>query len=172
MRIEIANPDGLTDDRRPGVDVPADTINELADYMRLIEIPRREAPSQRGVELFAEAQCAACHVPSLRTRADYPIAALAGIDAPIYTDLLLHDMGDKLADGMVDQQAGSRQWRTAPLIGLRHLRAYLHDGRALTLRDAVLGHEGPSSEANVSVGRFRALSAADQQTLLDFVKTL
>lgn len=169
---ELPNPDGLTDDRRPGVDVSADTINELADYMRLIEIPRREAPSQRGVELFAEAQCAACHVPSLRTRADYPIAALAGIDAPVFTDLLLHDMGDELADGLAEGGATARQWRTAPLIGLRHLRGLLHDGRAKTVEDAVLKHDGRGSEAAGSVARFRALPDADRAELLRYVGSL
>lgn len=169
---EPPNPDGLPDDLRPGIDLEVNTINALAAYLRLLEIPTRPKAPAGGAELFKTVGCALCHEPSLHTRADYPIAALADIDAPIYTDLLLHDMGDKLADGLVDQQAGSRQWRTAPLIGLRHLRAYLHDGRALGLRDAVLGHEGPGSEANVSIGRFRSLSDADQQTLLNFVKTL
>ena len=97
---ELPYPDGRTDDLHPGPDVSADIINELADYMRLLEIPRRAQPSERGPLLFAQAQCSVCHVPALRTRADYPFAPLANTDAPIFSDLLLHDMGDALADGL------------------------------------------------------------------------
>jgi CxxC motif-containing protein (DUF1111 family) len=111
-------------------------------------------------------------VPTLRTRPDYPVAALAGIDAPVYTDLLLHDMGDALADGVADGNATSREWKTAPLIGLRHATGFLHDGRARTILDAVVAHEGPSSEANASIAAFRALAPAAQATLLRFVEGL
>jgi len=83
-----------------------------------------------------------CHVPTLKTRASYPIAKLAGIDAPIYTDLLLHDMGAALADGLTDGGATSQQWRTAPLIGLRFAHSYLHDGRAHSVAEAIAAHDG------------------------------
>ncbi len=170
---EIPNPDGLTDDLRPGVDVTLDSVNKRAIYMRLVAIPRRSA-SAAGGALFARATCDACHVPSLKTRADYPIAPLAGIDAPVYTDLLLHDMGDALADGTraIDGEATSRDWRTAPLIGLRFSRSFLHDGRARSIREAILLHDGSGSEANASVRRFAALSPEDQATLVDFVGEL
>src|SRR5262249_4724024 len=101
-----------------------------------------------------------------------PIALLAGIDAPVYTDLLLHDMGDDLADGMEDEGARSRDWKTAPLIGLRHEKAFLHDGRAPTIEQAVLLHEGPGSEANQVIAAFRALTPADKSELLSFVGSL
>lgn len=169
---ELLNPDHLTDDGKPGVDVELARVNAVADYMRLLEIPRRVAPASAGPRLFAEVRCAVCHVPSLRTRSDYPLAPLAGRDAPVYSDLLLHDMGTALADGMVDESAGSRQWRTPPLIGLRFFKDYLHDGRAKTVREAVLLHQGPGSEANDSIARFEQLSAADQTALIDFVSSL
>jgi CxxC motif-containing protein (DUF1111 family) len=108
-------------------------------------------------------------VPSLRTRADYPIAALAGIDAPLYTDVLLHDMGAALADGMTDESADSQGWRTAPLIGLRFSREFLHDGRASSVEDAILAHDG---EAKGASDAFRALSTADRATLLRYVQAL
>jgi CxxC motif-containing protein (DUF1111 family) len=117
-------------------------------------------------------QCAACHVTSLKTRADYPIASLSGIDAPVFTDLLLHDMGDLLADGLADESATSRTWKTAPLIGLRHLKGFLHDGRAMTVEQAILAHEGPGSEANDAIARFKALSADDRKALIAFVQSL
>ncbi|MBX7112700.1 MAG: hypothetical protein K1X64_00095 [Myxococcaceae bacterium] len=166
--VEPLNPDGLTDDERPGVDLPLLTVNQVADYMRLIEIPAR-VPNATGSALFARTGCDGCHVPSLRTRADYPIAQLAGIDAFIYSDLLLHDLGEGLADGVVDEQAGSRDWRTAPLIGVRFMRNYLHDGRATSVEEAVLAHGG---EAQMSVQHFKALSDSDRDVLLQFVQSL
>ncbi|MGZ3457000.1 MAG: di-heme oxidoredictase family protein [Archangium sp.] len=169
---EAPNPDGLTDDGKAGVDVDLARVNAVADYMRLIEMPHRAAPNADGQRLFSQAQCAVCHVPSLKTRADYPFAPLANRDAPVYSDMLLHDMGTDLADGMVDESATSRQWRTAPLIGLRFFQVYLHDGRAKTVRDAILAHQGPGSEANDSVSRFQALSSSEQTALIDFVTSL
>lgn len=169
---ELPNPDGLTDDGRAGVDLPLETINAVADYMRLLEIPTRITPMGPGSELFAEVQCAVCHAPSLKTRADYPITLLAGIDAPVFTDFLLHDMGDHLADGLTDESATSRTWRTAPLIGIRHLKGFLHDGRAATVEQAILAHEGPGSEANDAIARWKTLSPGDRNALIAFVQSL
>jgi len=169
---ELPNPDGLTDDQRLGVDVTADDVNVTADYVRTLALPKRPAPDAAGAALFAQVGCATCHVPSLRTAADYPIALLADIDAPVYSDVLLHDMGAELADGIADGDASGSEWRTAPLVGMRFFRSFLHDGRAKTLRDAVVAHGGPGSEASVAAAAFQALSAADQQRLLDFVAGL
>jgi len=169
---EVDNPDGLTDDRLPGVDIDAGTINATADYVRLLRIPLRGAPDARGAALFEEALCAVCHVPSLRTRGDYPIAQLSDVDAPIYSDLLLHDMGDALADGITEGEAGPRDWKTAPLIGLRHMSRYLHDGRASTVAEAITGHQGAGSEANESVDRFDALAEDGRSALVAFVEGL
>ncbi|HEX2687295.1 MAG TPA: di-heme oxidoredictase family protein [Kofleriaceae bacterium] len=166
---ELANPDGLTDDQRAGVDLDLDHVNRIAFYLRRIAIPRRVGLTERGAALFAQASCAACHVPSLRTRPDYPIRELAGVDAPIFSDLLLHDMGAALADGLTDGGATSQAWRTAPLIGLRFARTYLHDGRAHSLDEAVLAHGG---EARGAVLSFQALSPDDQRSLLDYVEAL
>lgn len=166
---ELANPDGLIDDLRPGVDLAQDRIDRIAFYLRRIAIPRRVGLTERGAALFAQAACAACHVPALRTRADYPIAQLAGIDAPIYSDLLLHDMGAALADGQTDGRATSPAWRTAPLIGLRFQASYLHDGRAHTATEAVLAHDG---EARASRDAFQALSPDDQRSLIEYVEAL
>jgi CxxC motif-containing protein (DUF1111 family) len=172
---EFPNPDGLMDDGKPGVDVDYRSVNLRATYVRLLAIPRRDE-SDAGATLFDATLCSVCHVPSLQTRADYPIAELAGVDAEVYTDFLLHRMSDQLADGMpadaIDGQAGSFEWRTSPLIGLRFNRTFLHDGRAKTIEEAVLAHQGQGSEANDSVARFDALSAADRATLLEFVQGL
>src|SRR6185295_11735583 len=125
--------------------------------------------TDRGKTLFEATACAACHVPTLRTRANYPISQIAGIDAPIYSDLLLHDMGPALADGMTDGGATSLQWRTAPLIGLRFTKSYLHDGRVHTVADAIGAHDG---EARGALNAFQALSPDDQRILIEFVEAL
>ena len=166
---ELVNPDGLTDDLRAGVDLAQDRIDRIAFYLRRIAIPRRVGLTERGAALFAQTACAACHVPALRTRADYPVAQLAGIAAPIYSDLLLHDMGAALADGMTDGHASSSAWRTAPLIGLRFALTYLHDGRAHSVGEAVVAHDG---EARGAREAFLALSPDDQRSLLEFVEAL
>lgn len=171
--IEFKNPEGRLDDDKPGIDVGPTSVNSRAMYVRLLAIPARpDAAASRGRALFQQALCGVCHVEAMRTRADYPIANLAGIDAPVYTDLLLHDMGDLLADGVQkgdEGEAGPRDWRTAPLIGLRFNLSFLHDGRAATLADAVLQHAGPGSEANGSVDAFKALPEADRAALLEFL---
>jgi CxxC motif-containing protein (DUF1111 family) len=171
---EFPNPDGLTDDLKPGVDVTIESVNKRADYIRMTAIPRRpaDATTAHARQLFAQAKCAVCHVPSLATRADYPIAVIAGKPAPVYTDLLLHDMGADLADGITDGEANGRDWRTAPLIGLRFNRTFLHDGRAHDIDEAITAHAGPGSEANESVELYQALSEADRGALVEFVGTL
>jgi len=169
---ELANPDGLADDLWPGVDLADEELSAVVAYTRLLEIPERVAPDPGGDTLFQSVGCAVCHVRSLRTRSDWPTPQLAGIDALVYSDLLLHDMGADLADGQVEEGAGPREFRTAPLIGLRDMSAYLHDGRAATLRGAILGHRGSGSEANDTVARFEALAPTEQAALLAFVAGL
>lgn len=169
---EIANPDGLTDDAKAGVDVTFDSVNKRTQYVRTIAIPRRATLDAHGGDLFMQVKCAVCHVPSMKTRADYPIAPIAGKDAPVYTDVLLHDMGAELADGLPagqDGQATGRDWKTTPLIGLRFEKSYLHDGRARSIDEAIRMHGGTGSEAAESARLYGALSDADRKALLDFV---
>ena len=168
---ELPNPIG-TDDDLPGIDIPADTVNEVADYMRLLRIPTRQPDiDQKGAQLFAQAQCDVCHVPTLHTLADYPISQLADVDAPIYSDLLLHDMGTDFADGLNDY-GGRVPSGAPPLMGLRFLRNYLHDGRAATIDDAIEMHAGPASEAAASIDQFHRLDDSGRADLLKFVSTL
>jgi CxxC motif-containing protein (DUF1111 family) len=169
---ELANPDNLDDDYLPGIDIELDTINLVTDYVRLLDIPTRTHPAGNGAPAFEQADCAVCHVPTLHTRANYAVPVLADIDAPIFTDMLLHDMGDDAADGFEDGDATSSEWQTPPLIGLRHLRSFMHDARALTVETAILAHEGPGSEANDSVAAFLSLSPSDQADLIAYVESL
>ncbi|WP_448208345.1 di-heme oxidoreductase family protein [Azospirillum sp. sgz302134] len=130
---------------------------------------------RRGEALFTDAGCARCHVPALAT-AEHPILpGLGGRTIHPYTDLLLHDLGEGLADGRPDYQATGRQWRTAPLWGLglvpliADAPSYLHDGRARTPLEAVLWHGG---EAASSAAAVRALSTTDREALLAFLASL
>src|SRR5262249_31160711 len=127
---ELPNPSS-TDDDLPGVDIDADIVNRVGDYMRVLRIPTRAdaATDEDAAAMFADIGCADCHVTKMHTRADYPIPKIAGQVAQVYTDMLLHDMGPKFADGLEDFSAESSEWRTAPLIGLHYLPVYLHDGR-------------------------------------------
>ncbi len=169
---ELPNPAGAEDDERTGVDVDLKLVNDIGDYTRLLRIPSRGPASDDGAKLFAETKCAVCHVPELATDPDYPIAAWAAGPVAIYTDMLLHSMGVDLADGMEDGSARGDEWRTAPLMGIRLLKSFMHDGRAETVRQAIAAHASEGSEANGSVRAFEALSDAEQQTLIRFVETL
>jgi CxxC motif-containing protein (DUF1111 family) len=169
---ELANPEGLHDDVKAGTDITEEIVTTVASYVRTIEIPPRTPVDSDGSAAFTTALCSVCHVPTLHTRPDFPVRQLADIDAPVFTDLLLHDMGDELADRLTDEQAGPRDWRTSPLIALRFQRAYLHDGRARTVEEAILLHAGNGSEANVSVDKFKALAPAERAALLAFVQGL
>jgi CxxC motif-containing protein (DUF1111 family) len=168
---ELPNPDGLRDDLKLGTDVTAAIVTTVATYLRTIEIPSRAiaVSTVGGAAAFAAADCAVCHAPGLKTRPDFPVIQLADTLAPIYSDLLLHDMGDGLADRLTDESAGPRDWRTSPLIGLRFQKSYLHDGRAATIEVAILKHAGAGSEANGAVAKFKALSPAQRAALLSFV---
>ncbi len=169
---EVPNPDGLTDDARAGVDLSDAQVDAAGFYVSAIAMPVRGAEEPAGRAVFERAQCGQCHVRAMATRGDYALAAIAGRPAEIYTDLLLHDMGKGLADGVVEGAAGPRDWRTAPLIGMRFFRTFLHDGRASTLDDAIRAHASEGSEANESARAYEALSASDRASLLSFVRAL
>lgn len=134
-----------------------------------------EEEHRRGEELFEGAGCASCHTPSWRTSPDFGSEALAGHEIWPYTDLLLHDMGEGLADGRPDGEATGREWRTPPLWGIGltmtvngHQR-FLHDGRARSFEEAILWHGG---EAAASKEAFRTMSFADRITLVEFLWSL
>jgi CxxC motif-containing protein (DUF1111 family) len=150
----------------------------LVAYVEAIAPPARRALSREGrtgESLFEKIGCAACHVPSLTTgdNAQFPQAAHKTIHP--YTDLLLHDMGEDLADGRPDFEASGRDWRTAPLWGIglvgvvAERPSYLHDGRARSLTEAILWHGGEAERAR---NAFSALSAADREAVIEFLNSL
>jgi CxxC motif-containing protein (DUF1111 family) len=162
-------------DLAPDPEVPEATVQAVVAYIRMLAAPApgESTPSrERGRALFQEIGCASCHVPELRTGPSL-IGAVSNIPVVLYSDLLLHDMGDELADGRSDGQATGREWRTAPLWGLRVMPEFLngdvflmHDGRARTLTEAIELHGGEAASVRA---RFRELPEADRSALLDFV---
>ncbi len=169
---EVPNPDGLLDDARPGVDVDLDTVNLLADYLRLLRVPARAVPAEAAVRDFEGLGCSTCHVPTLPTRADYPVPQLAATTVSVYSDVLLHDLGPTFADGLVEGSASSTEFRTAPLVGLRFHTSFLHDGRARSVEEAITLHGADGSEAAGSVSAFQSLSLERRRALVAFVESL
>jgi CxxC motif-containing protein (DUF1111 family) len=164
-------------DRHP--ELSSQSLRDLTFYHYSLMVPERRnrmhPAVQRGERLFAVAGCASCHRPKLTTGAFPPFPPLAGQSIAPYTDLLLHDMGDGLADGRPDYLAGGRQWRTPPLWGLGLLLKVnehdflLHDGRARGLLEAILWHGG---EATASREAVRAMDREDREALLLFLTSL
>jgi len=155
-------------------------ITKFAAFMRFLAPPEpaAETPSSaRGRSVFTEIGCALCHTPSLTTGRSSS-AALSEKPVRLFSDLLLHRMGPRLADDIVQGVAGPDEFRTAPLWGLGQRIFLLHDGRTTDLVEAIDAHASrrnahfPPSEANAVIGRFRALGDAKKQDLLDFLRSL
>ena len=154
-------------------------MDQIVFYSRNLAVPVRRAVDDptvlAGKRLFYEAGCTGCHRPKLATRRDLEVAELAGQLIWPYTDLLLHDMGEGLADGRPEGAASGREWRTAPLWGIGltaevsgHTQL-LHDGRARDLTEAILWHGG---EAQAARDAFAALPEAERAALLAFLGSL
>ena len=146
-------PRGRCTGERDGPEVGPDVVKALAAFVASLPAPR---PTDEDTVLFVETGCAACHVPALH-------------DVPLYSDLLLHDMGRSLDDRVSAGVATGAEWRTAPLWGLKHRKRLLHDARATTIEAAILAHGG---EAEQAVRRFRALAPDQSRRLLAFLRTL
>jgi CxxC motif-containing protein (DUF1111 family) len=101
-----------------------------------------------------------------------PSAALSHQQANLFSDLLVHHMGSRLADGITQGAAGPDEFRTAPLWGVGQRVFFLHDGRTSDIIMAILDHASEGSEANQIVHNFQELSAADQQDLINFLRSL
>jgi CxxC motif-containing protein (DUF1111 family) len=126
---------------------------------------------QQGNNTFVQTGCALCHTPML-TSGNSPIAALSNQNVQLFSDLLLHNMGPGLADGVSQGDATGSEFRTAPLWGLGQRIFFLHDGRTSDLVQAIQAHSSQGSEANSVIAAFNALSASDQQNLLNFLRSL
>ncbi len=161
------------------VEAPSPVLDLVTFYTENLAVPARRnvdgAEVLRGKQQFYEAGCASCHVPKFVTRRDAKDAAHSFQLIWPYSDFLLHDMGEGLADGQQVGEATGREWRTQPLWGLGLTQAvngngfYLHDGRARSLTEAILWHGG---EAQGARDAFAALQKSDRQALLSFLSSL
>ncbi|SCX31294.1 putative thiol oxidoreductase [Agrobacterium sp. DSM 25558] len=174
----LAMPTGVQK-RLGDVEAPSPVLDLMTFYTENLAVPARrnvDAPQVlRGKQQFYAAGCASCHVPKFVTKRDAndPLHSFQLIWP--YSDFLLHDMGEGLADGQQVGEASGRDWRTQPLWGIGLTQAvngngfYLHDGRARSLSEAILWHGGEAQKARDA---FAALQKSDRQALLTFLESL
>lgn len=159
-------------------EVSAEILRVMTIYQELANVPAARDQSNpeviAGKNLFQAIGCNDCHVMTFVTESDNP--ALDNQTIHPFTDLLLHDMGDDLADTRAEFSASGREWRTTPLWGLGNFESvtsrriqYLHDGRAQTVEQAILWHGG---EAEASKQQFMHLSKAERDQLITFLRSL
>ena len=190
-----------TDARNQGFTSPVHQIADwlaFAVFMRELAPPQPvafSASALRGQQLFGTGSnnpgigCFLCHTPSMTTGPRHETEALQNVPANLYSDLLIHHMGSGLADNVTQGLAQGDMFRTTPLWGIGQRLFFLHDGRTTDLLEAIQahasgrgnGHSGedngngtkyPSSEANAVIRQFNELAAADQQAVVDFLRSL
>ncbi len=160
-------------------EVSDQTIRDVVFYLRTLKapIPRSEENTVvlQGKSIFTQIQCASCHIPEWTTP-ESDIEALSNKTFYPYTDLLLHDMGPGLDDGVTEGSAETYEWRTPALWGLGLSPNsqggsffLMHDGRARSIEEAILLHGG---EADNSKNQFVSLSENDKEALIKFLKSL
>lgn len=144
-------------------EISQEAIARIAGFVRTLEHKPR-GPSGPGRDVFAAVGCAACHKAEMPDRSGTPLA--------VFTDLLLHDLGESVAGAIPDDKFSPSEWRTAPLIDLDAMggkRRYLHDGRAVTIEQAIRLHGG---EAQGSREAFDRLAGEDKARLMEFLARL
>jgi hypothetical protein len=163
-------------------------LHLMADWMqftllmRFMDAPQPDpspSPSaQRGRTVFNNVGCALCHTPQMQTAPLTGSAVLDNRPVNLFSDLLVHHMGPGLADDIIQGQAGPDEFRTQPLWGVGQRLFFLHDGRSSDMLQAIYAHRAagssqlPASEANAVVNNFQNLPTADQQAVLDFLRSL
>lgn len=167
------------DDLKDDPELPDSILNAVKFYVQTLQVPARRNVSdelvKKGKQIFMNAKCESCHRETMTTAVDVSFPTLSNQRIHPYTDLLLHDMGPGLADNRPDFEATGSEWRTAPLWGVglfetvNYPAYYLHDGRARTLMEAIMWHDG---EALASVNYVKQLSKEDRDALVKFLKSL
>ena len=160
-------------------EVSDEFLDKVTTYVSLLAVPARRnlegTKEQLGERLFYQAQCSSCHIPRQVTGTASPHAEYNNQVIHPYTDLLLHDMGEELADNRPDFAANGQEWRTPPLWGIGLVKNvnkhtfFLHDGRARNLTEAILWHGG---EAQASKEFVQKLSGEERNALLAFLNSL
>lgn len=160
-------------------ELSANILNKVTFYSRNLAVPKRrnvnQPDVQRGAELFVDVGCHQCHRTGMVTAKIDQQPEQSEIAIYPYTDMLLHDMGEGLADHRPVFQASGSEWRTAPLWGIGLTRQvsgsehYLHDGRARTLLEAILWHGG---EAQASRQKVVKMTAEQRNDLVAFLQSL
>ena len=160
-------------------EVSDEILEVVTFYVQTLAVPARrnvdDPQVKLGEQLFAEAQCASCHIPTLRTGVLAGVPSVSNQTIHPYTDLLLHDMGPGLADNRPDFHASGSEWRTPPLWGIGLVKRVnghtnsLHDGRARDLMEAILWHGG---EAEASRQAVEQMSKAERDALIAFLESL
>ena len=157
-------------------------IEAFANFMRMLAppVPAAATPStHNGRAEFTSTGCALCHTPSFTSGRGIasgssvnPSSALSNQPVNLFSDLLVHHMGQGLADGITQGGAGPDEFRTAPLWGLGQRIFFLHDGRTADLVEAIEAHASQGSEATNVIQRFNNLGPSQQQDLVNFLRSL
>ncbi|AYF43939.1 PF06537 family protein [Halobacteriovorax sp. BALOs_7] len=171
------------EEKKTKSDISKHLLNRVTEYTQLLSVPvRRNFDDPRvksGQKVFNQISCQACHTPSYTTGNQSKFKVLNNQKIYPYTDMLLHDMGDALADDIREYkneaQATTREWRTPPLWGLGLIKKinghtrFLHDGRARNLKEAILWHGGEAKEAKEN---FLKLKKSNREDLIKFLRSL
>ncbi|SFT47069.1 CxxC motif-containing protein, DUF1111 family [Lishizhenia tianjinensis] len=160
-------------------EIEADDFDKMVLYCSNLAVPaRRNTETEKvikGQKLFNEIGCVACHNPKFTTASHDDFPYLGNQTIYPYSDMLLHDMGEGLADNRTDFLADGNEWRTQPLWGLGLIERVnghtflLHDGRARDIEEAILWHGG---EATIVLEQFMQLNAEDRAAVLAFLQSL
>ena len=180
-----ATPEDRTNFEEAGTGITSDTVG-FTVFMRFLAPPQPSSsgipgnPStasiQRGRQYFSSVHCDLCHTPSLQTAGSNFTSGLDHQSANLYSDLIVHNMGNGLSDNVVQGAAGAKEFRTAPLWGVGQRIFFLRDGRATPanggLLTAIQQHASSGSEANAVIYAFNHIDESKKQDLLNFLRSL
>ncbi|PIB36641.1 thiol oxidoreductase [Reichenbachiella sp. 5M10] len=162
-----------------GYELTDQILDRVTLYSAALAVPRRRNWDQpnviQGKLLFDDLNCSGCHITKMTTASHLDFPEFDNQTIRPFTDLLLHDMGEGLADHRPDGLATGTEWRTPPLWGIGLFPVvsghtfYLHDGRARNLEEAILWHGG---EASASVSAFKSLNQTERNQVLQFLESL
>ncbi len=168
-----------TDHLEDDPEITDSILHNVVFYVKTLAVPgRRNATDEavkKGKQLFLDAGCSKCHIPDVRTAVNVAFPSVSNQLIHPYTDLLLHDMGEDLADHRPDNLATSNEWRTAPLWGIGLTQRvnghtnFLHDGRARNFMEAIMWHGG---EALSAKNKVKAMTLEERNALIKFLESL